>query len=319
MQSPANPMTACRVLSSNGVPIPFYNDLFSPLQDSSSMLSDPVALRRRFQEEGYVYLRGALDRQSVMDLRSAYLSTFPSEMLKPGTSPADGIFSGRVPTGLPPHGMRGHPAYGFVRSPVFERFLSQPKLAQLAEVLLGGPPMRLRRSILRHFYQGSQRSSRAHVDAAYMDEGSLEVVTIWIPVGDCPLDTGGLIYLKDSHRMAPSDLAPARSHSDRPFDDRPISHDLEWTARSLKSRWLWADYSAGDICIHDPRIVHASLDTTTGSMRVSVDVRFALRGITTDRRWARPWSGDDGALCPGNHTSANDRRRDGANCFQRGV
>ena len=82
--------------------------------------------------------------------------------------------------------------------------------------------------------------------------------------------------------------------TDRPSDTRPISHDLDWTAEQLGGRWLYADYRAGDVAIHSPHLIHASLDTQTDMMRMSVDVRFLPRGVDPDPRWLTKWSGDDG-------------------------
>ncbi|MEU6742839.1 phytanoyl-CoA dioxygenase family protein [Streptosporangium sandarakinum] len=286
---------AARVLSSNAVPVPFTGELFRPLPDSTALLGDPEALRRRFREHGVLLLRGVLDPAAVVALREAYLSTVPPEMLHAGSSPAEGRFSGKEPEGLPGHGVAGHPAHAFVRSPRFAEFVDQPALSKLAETLLDGPCVRLRRSILRHFHRGSPRASRAHTDYAYMDRGTENLLTVWIPVGDCPLDNGPLVYLEDSHTAAPEQLDRLRERLDRPGDRRPLSHDLEWTARGLGRRWLWADYRAGDVAVHGPHIVHASLDTSSERMRVSVDIRFARSGETVDARWTKEWAGDDGA------------------------
>ena len=65
-------------------------------------------------------------------------------------------------------------------------------------------------------------------------------------------------------------------------------------AGELGRRWLWADYQAGDVTIHSPHIVHASLDTTTDVMRLSADLRFLRRGEPADDRWLQAWAGDDG-------------------------
>ncbi|MFH8607254.1 phytanoyl-CoA dioxygenase family protein [Streptomyces sp. NPDC018029] len=284
-------------LSSNGVPIPCTPELFGPLRPSADLLAprDPGALRERLHTDGYLYLPGLLDRAEVLRLRGAYFSLFPPGLLAPGTGAEDGVFSGQVPEGVPEYGVAGHPAYAFVRSPHFDRFVADPILSTLAAQLLGADAEMLPRRILRHFHRGTRRASRAHVDFDYMDEGSPCVVTFWIPVGDCPPRTGALVYLEGSHRLPPEEYAPLRDITDRPGDRRQICHDLELTARTLGRRWLCADFAAGDVMVHLPRIIHASLDTTTDAMRLSVDTRFVRSGDTPDPRWLRPWSADDGA------------------------
>ncbi|GAA2942664.1 phytanoyl-CoA dioxygenase family protein [Streptomyces enissocaesilis] len=294
MELHSNPAPTLR---SNGVPIASSPDLFGPLVPSTDHLADPAALRRRLRADGYVYLPGILDRAEVLRLRGAYFSLFPAGYLADGTRPEDGVFSGSVPDGLPEYGVAGHPAHAFVRSAAFRRFLDDPLLTGLAETLLGGGAEMLPRRILRHFHRGTGRASRAHVDLDYMDAVAAppRVLTMWIPVGDCPRRTGSLVYLEGSHTLAPEEYAPLRDTTDRPGDRRPISHDLELTARHLGRRWLWTDFAAGDLMVHVPQIIHASLDTMTTTMRLSADVRFLRSGDTPDPRWLRPWSADDGA------------------------
>ncbi|MFI1677645.1 phytanoyl-CoA dioxygenase family protein [Streptomyces sp. NPDC020607] len=284
-------------LSSNGVPIPFTPELFGPLRPSADLLEtrDAGALRERLHADGCLYLPGLLDRAEVLRLRGRYFSLFPPGLLAPGSTPEDGVFSGRVPEDVPEYGVAGHPAHAFVRSEPFDQFVANPALSELAGQLLDAKAEMLPRRILRHFHRGTRRASRAHVDFDYMDEGSPRVVTFWIPVGDCPPPTGALVYLEGSHRLPPEEYAPLRDTTDRPGDRRQICHDLELTARTLGRRWLYADFAAGDVMVHLPRIIHASLDTTTDTMRLSVDTRFVRSDDSPDPRWLRPWSADDGA------------------------
>ncbi|MFD7706340.1 phytanoyl-CoA dioxygenase family protein [Streptomyces sp. NPDC059786] len=288
-------------LYSNGLPIPLTPDCFGPLRPTAHHAADPATLRARLRRDGYLYLPGFLDPAGVRRLRGAYFARFPAGYLAGGTAPEDGVFSGTVPPGLPEYGVAGHPAHGFVRSAPFARFVDDPRLRTLAETLLGGRAELLPRRILRHYHRGSHRASRAHVDLDYMDRmehggpASPAVITLWIPVGDCPGRTGPLVYLEGSHTLTPGEYEPLRDVTDRPGDRRPISHDLAWTARSLGRRWLCTDFAAGDLMVHVPQIIHASLDTTTDAMRLSADVRFVRSGHTPDPRWLLPWSADDGA------------------------
>jgi ectoine hydroxylase-related dioxygenase (phytanoyl-CoA dioxygenase family) len=281
-------------LSSNGVAVPFDPRYFAPLRDSSALRSDPDELRARYTEDGYLYLRGVLDPDAVTAVRDAYFSQFHPSYLRAGTTPAQGIFSGRRPADLPSHGVNGHPAHAFVRSVRFEAFASDPALAALAQDVLAGAVERLPRSIVRHFDRSSPTASRAHVDYSYLDAGSDQLLTAWIPLGDCPRSTGGLVYLEGTHTMERSSFDPLRTVTDRPGDSRSISHDLAWVAERLGRRWRWADYQAGDVTVHSPHRVHASLDTTTDAMRLSADLRFLRRGQPADARWLVAWAGDDG-------------------------
>jgi Phytanoyl-CoA dioxygenase (PhyH) len=281
-------------LTSNGEAIPFSDEYFAPMTDSSGLVGDPAALRARLQRDGYLLLRGVLDREKVLRLRAAYFSRLPAGYLKDGTEPVEGLYSGHVPEGTPAYGVEGHPAHAFVRSPEFGEFSTDPAVRGLAEAVLAGPVEQLPRKIVRHFWNGSFRASRAHTDYDYMTMGTDQLVTTWIPVGDCPVLMGGLVYLEGDQALTEAQLALLRTVNDRE-DGRPISHDLRWTSEQLGHRWLWADYRAGDMTIHTPHIVHASTDTGTEAMRLSADLRFQRAGERTDQRWTRAWSADDGA------------------------
>jgi ectoine hydroxylase-related dioxygenase (phytanoyl-CoA dioxygenase family) len=281
-------------ITSNGVPISFDAGHAAPLTESSDLLSEPVALRRRYAEDGYLFLRQVLDPDLVLDARAAYFSGFDPAYLAPGSSPRAGIFSGHRPEGLGEHGTAGHPAHAFVRGETWRHLVEDPRLRAVASLVLDGDCTLLPRQIVRQFDRSQARASRAHVDHTYLDEGSGEVLTVWIPLGDCPLETGPLVYLEGSHRLAPAELASLRQVTDRPDDSRPLSHDLGWVSERTGRRWRWADFSAGDVAVHSPHIVHASLDVRSTAMRLSADIRFLRQGGTPDPRWLVPWAGDDG-------------------------
>eukprot|EP00954_Amorphochlora_amoebiformis_P015651 1228084-Amorphochlora_amoeboformis.AAC.2 len=47
--------------------------------DSTDTLSDPSAIRKRLTEDGYVLLRGVLDKKKVMDARRVVVSALDKE------------------------------------------------------------------------------------------------------------------------------------------------------------------------------------------------------------------------------------------------
>jgi ectoine hydroxylase-related dioxygenase (phytanoyl-CoA dioxygenase family) len=298
LRSPQGPQArstlSLTMITSNGVAVPFDPEHTAALTESSDLLSDPVALRRRYAEDGYLFLRGVLDPELVLDTRAAYFSGFDPSYLAEGSTPRAGLFSGQRPTGLGAHGTATHPAHAFVRGEPWRRLVEDPALAELSALVLDGPCACLPRQIVRQFDRSTARASRAHVDHTYLDAGSGEVATVWIPLGDCPLETGPLVYLEGSHRMGAEELDTLRQVTDRPGDSRPLSHDLGWVSERAGRRWRWADFRAGDVAVHSPHIVHASLDVRSDAMRLSADIRFLRQGGTPDPRWLVPWSGDDG-------------------------
>lgn len=280
-------------LVSNGLLLPDSADYVGPLRPSPlSALADGSACAQ-LAAQGYVYLRALLPREQVLAMRERYFARFPASFVQQGDR-RRAAFSGQEPQGLPPHGTRGHPAYDFVRLPEFSEFAEDALLRGAAESALGGPAERLRRTPIRHFVPGRPASSRAHIDGTYVQADARDIVTLWVPLGDCPIENGGLVYLEDSHQedsisQRTRELAP----HDRPGDRRPLTHDLKWMAEHTRRRWLITDYAAGDVVIHSPLIVHASLDCLSEEMRLSTDIRYRRQGTHYDPRWCGDWAADD--------------------------
>lgn len=68
-------------------------------QDSVGLMKEtsvdtPIEeMRRRFEEDGYLFVRNVMPRDDVFDVRQAYFEHLaPTGILKPGTNPRDGIF-----------------------------------------------------------------------------------------------------------------------------------------------------------------------------------------------------------------------------------
>ncbi len=264
-------------VTSNGAAIPFTPRYFGALRETDLATVSDAELRARYLGDGYVLLRRFLPEAAVTALRDAYLA----------------LFAG-APKPLPAHGTKGHPAYDFVRGTAFRTFVEQPQFQTLAERLTGQPVAPIRRTPLRHFVPGTKVASRAHIDGTYINGTPTDVVTVWTPLGACAVQGGSLMYLEGSHadpdlERKVRDGAPM----DRTSDVRPITHDLKWLSDLTGSRWLGADFAAGDVVVHSPQIIHATLDTTT-DVRVSADIRFQRLDGPRDPRWDKDWSADDG-------------------------
>lgn len=285
-----NPATA--MLTSNGSVIPYTSQYFGALRETTpAALSD---IRARYHDDGYVLLRGAVPAEKVWEMRAAYLGMFGPEMCKNGDT-RRGAFAGKMPA-LPRHGVPGHPAHTFVRSETFRAFAGLPVFKDIAEAIFDDEAEQIRRTPLRHFIPGRKGASRAHLDRTYIDGVAADLITLWVPLGDCPVEGGALLYLEGSHKDAglEAEMRKYDAPTDRAHDARPITHDLKWLSDRTGRRWLTTHFKAGDIVIHSPAIVHASTDTQIDMMRVSTDIRFRRKGVASDPRWHADWSADDG-------------------------
>jgi ectoine hydroxylase-related dioxygenase (phytanoyl-CoA dioxygenase family) len=164
--------------------------------------SDPHAsvadLREQYAAHGYLWLKGFLDRDRVLALRRRYFAVMAEVgLIAPDSDPTDGMFSGHAID----HARHDKVLMEFVRTAAYESFCLQPRVWEFYDRFLGGASYLHKRKILRSSLPGSSSSTPAHYDLIYLRGGTASVCTSWIPIGDVPVEMGGLVYLEGSDRI----------------------------------------------------------------------------------------------------------------------
>jgi ectoine hydroxylase-related dioxygenase (phytanoyl-CoA dioxygenase family) len=291
-------------LSSNG-----YDLDCSPARlgwlEPSDPAEDLAALRSRYDTDGYLWLRSLLPRTAVLEFRRHVFAQFAElGLLATGSDPVEGRTSDRPSDPA----SRGR-LMELVRSAAFESFCLMPELWRFVDRLIGGNSTLHRRKILRFTRPGDPASTGAHYDLIYLRAGTDRLVTAWIPIGDVPVRMGGLLYLEGSHRLGREmeaefgrknvTLSPQErisAYNRNMTETGWISKDLPAMAERFGTRWLAADYAAGDVVLHSPTMIHAATrnDDPGGIMRLSADIRFQDVRDEADPRWGGHWTLKDG-------------------------
>jgi ectoine hydroxylase-related dioxygenase (phytanoyl-CoA dioxygenase family) len=263
-----------------------------------------AALWEQYQAQGYLWLKGLLDRDTVLAFRRRYFEAYAETgLLQPGTDPADGIFSGEAPTAAVQH----KHLMEIVRWAAYEAFCLSAPIVAFYEMFLEGAPYLHKRKLIRHMLPHDPNCTGAHYDLVYLRGGTDRLCTSWIPIGDIPAVMGGLIYLEGSDSWGRANEAEyAAKNADLPPAERIsaynknmktgwLSKDLAMLADQLNTRWLIADYEAGDMVVHSPYMVHASTVNAApdGRIRLSTDIRYQRVRDEIDVRWNNHWSLDD--------------------------
>ncbi|WP_051450763.1 phytanoyl-CoA dioxygenase family protein [Actinospica robiniae] len=296
MTAPHSPATSTAVLTSNGYQLdadPRRLGRLEPVPDVER--HDREALRARLARDGYLFLPGFLDRESVLDFRRHYFAQLAdSGLTRFGTDPADGIAAeGGV---LDRERLRHVLFQQIVPGAAYEALCRDPRIVAFYRWFLGADEVHLhRRKIIRHVGPGEAGvgvATQAHYDLVYLREGTDRVLSSWIPLGDCPIERGPLIYLERSHLRVRADEAAGRLK--RPAAS--MTADLPALAEEYDARWLMTDFQAGDMMVHGPHIIHASLDNQDprGVMRLSTDIRYQAAADQIDQRWQNHWHDADG-------------------------
>ncbi|TBA90844.1 dehydrogenase [Rhizobium ruizarguesonis] len=270
------------------------------------MSTDPAigvdAIRRRYQHDGYVWLKGLLPRADVIDFRHwVFERLAETGLVEPGSDFSLGIAS----AGGFDRSLADRRLMSLVRSAAYEGFCAQPLLARFMDDFLQGISYLHKRKIMRFVQPGSLTATPAHYDLVYLRGGTSRLVTAWIPIGDTPAEMGGLVYLEGSHalgtkmeaefRAASGDLSPEEqisAYNSHMSEGGWVSKDLPDMAERFDTRWLAADYEAGDVVLHSPYMIHASTINRDRSrrLRLSTDIRYQNVDDEIDVRWNNHWS-----------------------------
>ena len=292
-------------LVSNGYALSMAPDRLGLLVPSNPNL--PLReLRARYVEHGYLWLRGILDRSEVLDFRRRYFAAFAGAgLLAPGSDPMEGIYAGGGEDKAAVRQMMGQA----VMWAAYEAFCLAKPIVGFYEDFMGGPPYLHKRKLIRYTKPSDAACTGAHYDLTYLRAGTDRLCTSWIPIGDIPVEMGGLIYLEGSDgwgRQLEAEFSA--KNADLPAEERLsafnknmsesgwLTKDLPSLAERMPGRWMMADYAAGDMVVHSPYMIHASTvnEDPHMRMRLSTDIRYQLVSDEIDPRWGNHWSPDDG-------------------------
>ncbi len=259
-----------------------------------------AALWEQYQAQGYLWLKHLLPPAEVLAFRRRYFEAL-NQMLAPGSDPVDGIASG---LSLPNFNRE---LVEIVRWAAYEAFCLMAPIWQFYEMFLEGPVYLHKRKLIRHGVPRDPHTTGPHYDLTYLRGGTDRVCTSWIPIGDCSVEMGGLVYLENSAAWGRQTEAWfAEQNKDLPPAERVraynkytqsgwVGTDLAALADQLDSRWLVADYENGDMVVHSAYMIHASTMNVDprNRIRLSTDIRYQRVSDEIDARWGNHWSLDE--------------------------
>ncbi|MBR8837331.1 MAG: phytanoyl-CoA dioxygenase family protein [Stigonema ocellatum SAG 48.90 = DSM 106950] len=263
-------------------------------------------LKEQYQQQGYLWLKGLLPPNLVRDFRRQFFEKcMQFNLIDEETLPEEGIFSGNQVSVDLINQIR----QAAICLKEYNAVCESPAILKFLEKFFGGMVCSSKRKLIRCKVPGISDDTGAHYDFTYFRCGTDLFVTCWIPLGDTPVEMGGLIYLEDSCsfgqlmeqqfnaiiKVLPQDVSYALL-SKGMGGIGWISKDLALIAKVTNSRWLLANYEAGDVVIHSPYMIHASCSNLDPfrRIRLSTDVRYHRIDSSTDERWQNIWQPNDG-------------------------
>lgn len=246
------------------------------LKESGDLRNDPAALRQRFDEDGYLFIRNFHDTDKVMAARRSLLRKMEEKgRLRAGTDLMEGLI-GSENKGTMFHGLNQD-------MPELLELVNSGKVMGFFDEFFGGPSLTYDYKWARGVGRGE--FSGAHYDIVYMGRGTKQLCTTWTPLGDISYDMGGLAICLGSQHFRKLKETYGEMDVDRDkvtgwFSDDPIE-----IIEKFGGQWATAEFKAGDALIFGMFTMHASLTNTTDRYRLSVDTRYQLASEPYDERW----------------------------------
>lgn len=296
-------------LYSYGHALDMDDDKVGLLRDSSDAATDFEELRRRFDEDGYLYMKGYLGRDNVLKARASLTDRLAGlGLLHPDHPTIDGIAAPDYKNGFHPELTDGNE--------VVKNLLYGDRLANFYRQFYAEDVRHYDFTWLRAI--GPGKGTNPHCDLPYMGRGTHRHMTCWVPYGDISFDLGGLVILEGSNRRmdllenyvyrdvdafcANKPEQTARAKDGGWTFTGTLSHNPPSVRNKFGGRWLSTEFEAGDFITFGMFLVHASLDNRTSDrLRISSDCRYQRASEPIDERWV-------GAKPPG-HSTAGKRGR----------
>jgi len=240
--------------------------------DSTELLESPEALRARAAEDGFLFFRQFLPPEPLLELRRQILKIVQRYgWLKAGIDLMAGVadleavaMSDAQDKTLAGNGVTLAAYRDIQRLELFHTIPHHPQLIALYENLFQAAVLPHPRHIARVLLPApSFAPTPPHQDYIYI-QGTHNFWTLWFPLGDCPLELGGLSVLRGSHREPVLDVVRGRG-----------AGGFEAILCGKDYTWVQDDYRCGDILTFPSHTVHKGLPNQLGNrIRLSCDLRY---------------------------------------------
>lgn len=251
------------------------------LRDSTALMDDPVALHAQMEEDGYLYLRGLHDTDTVLQARREILERLDAEgQLDPSAPLMDGVASASAQEKAT-SSVRGNDR---LKTPALRDLVYGDRAMGFFQHFLGGPAVSYNFQWLRAAAPGA--GTPIHADLPYMGRGTRSVYTLWTPIGRLTPEMGPLALCLGSHRWDKIRETYTASDVDKDRFPGVFTTDPAELVEKFGGRWATTAFEPGDAVIIGMALLHGSMVNQSDRFRISCDTRFQRADEPIDDRWA---------------------------------
>ena len=231
--------------------------------DSTDLIGNGPALAGRLRCDGYLFLRGLLPRDAVLEVRRRLLEkAVVGGWLDPDRPIEDG-FANPAASCKDPEERYMTVFRGIWADEALHRLRTHPAVLALFDGIFGEPALAHPMFVQRNIFPQSESfdfTTGAHQDKVHI--GGATSHAMWIPLGDCPREKGALAVAAGSHLAGVLDTKVGSGAG---------GMDI---CVPIPGQWVTGSFEAGDVLIFSDTTVHRALPNRSTEIRQSFDARY---------------------------------------------
>ena len=235
-------------------------DPLAPFHEVRIGRDEPAEIRRSFDENGYLFFKGALNTDTVLRAKEDI-----SGVLQQQGFMQEGSAEPRATPGASAVEVDSGPLYR-LQSP--GTLMTSPELQKAVDIAFG-EKVRIARSIGFRYSMPTDAPylTPPHQDHFYIRETD-EFRMIWIPLMDLEIANGGLAIAAGSHRHGLQEHIEFDGVYSYFFKGRP---QKGVRPRDIRGAWTSSRFEVGDLLMFHSCAVHRAIPNTSGLVRLSLN------------------------------------------------
>lgn len=234
---------------------------------SADEIESPLEVIDSILDHGAAHVRQLVPRLLVEEVADAISEVLVSrgwaKKLDGGLAPIGRHFEPGTRYGVEYTDTEWSTAYGDVQGlECFHQLAMASRVIDFFSSMLRSEAVAHPRRIARIGFPDESYATPPHRDRSF-NPIPTDVLTAWIPLHNCSVESGALIVRDQDIRKILSEPVPHREYD----------HQMQ-TPSQLGGRWLYADLEPGDMIVFHSSSVHATLPNRSTQIRLSVDYRY---------------------------------------------
>ena len=263
--------------------------------DSTDLIGNGSALAERLQRDGYLFIRGLLPRDAVLEVRRRLLEKAAAGGWLDPAHPLEESIANPAASCKDPEERYMQVFRGLWADEALHRLRTHPNVLTLFESIFDEPALAHPMFVQRNIFPQNESfdfTTGAHQDKVHI--GGATNHAMWVPLGDCPREKGTLAVAAGSHLAGVLDTRVGGGAG---------GMDI---CVPIPGQWVSGSFEAGDVLIFSDTTVHRALSNRTTQLRQSFDARyqpasqpiaetnmFPYSGCGTWEEVYADWSSDD--------------------------